>query len=241
MDDGAGDGGVRVVVADDQAVVRAGLRTVLDAAPDIQVVGEAADGAGATELAARLRPDVVLMDVRMPGTDGIEGTRRIRALGDPAVRVLVVTTFDLDRHVYDALRAGASGFLLKDAHPTDLQAAVRTVCAGHALFAPSVTRRLIDLFTEPTSTPAPVGASEVGLTEREGEVVRHIAAGLSNAEIAAALFVSETTVKTHVSHALSKLGLRDRVQLVVFAYEQGLVAAGAGSRTAAAGDEPSDA
>lgn len=212
---------VRVVVADDQAVVRAGLRTVLAAAPDIDVVGEAGDGAEAAELAETLRPDVVLMDVRMPGTDGIEGTRRIRALRDPGIRVLVVTTFDLDRHVYDALRAGASGFVLKDVEPEDLQVAVRTVHAGHELFAPSVTRRLVGSFV-PTDPPAQAGPA-AALTERE--VLGLVAAGLSNAEIADRLVLGGTTVKTHVSNLLTKLGLRDRVQLVVFAYEHGLVGA----------------
>ncbi|KIF77473.1 LuxR family transcriptional regulator [Streptomyces sp. 150FB] len=212
--------GVRVVVADDQAVVRAGLRTVLGAAPDIEVVGEAGDGARAAELAARLRPDVVLMDVRMPGTDGIEGTRLIRALDEPA-RVLMVTTFDLDRHVYDALRAGASGFVLKDVEPEDLHVAVRTVHAGHALFAPSVTRRLVSSFVpaDPKPDAGPVGL----LTKREREVLGLIAGGMSNAEIAGRLVLGETTVKTHVSRLLGKLELRDRVQLVIFAYENGLV------------------
>lgn len=212
---------MRVVVADDQAVVRAGLRTVLGAAPDIDVVGEAGDGARAAELAAQLRPDVVLMDVRMPGTDGIEGTRLIRALGDPAVRVLVVTTFDLDRHVYDALRAGASGFVLKDVEPEDLQVAVRTVHAGHALFAPSVTRRLVGSFVPAAPEPdaGPVGT----LTGREREVLGLVSTGMSNAEIAGWLVLSETTVKTHVSRLLGKLDLRDRVQLVIFAYENGLL------------------
>jgi DNA-binding NarL/FixJ family response regulator len=211
---------VRVVVADDQAVVRAGMKIVLNAAPDIEVVGEAADGAEAASLAERLRPDVVLMDVRMPGTDGIEGTRLIRALDEP-VRVLVVTTFDLDRHVYDALRAGASGFVLKDVEPEDLQAAVRTVHAGYALFSPSVTRKLVESFVPSTAkTPQAPGSS---LTEREREVLGLVAAGMSNAEIAEKLVLGETTVKTHVSRLLGKLGLRDRVQLVIFAYETGML------------------
>ncbi len=214
--------GIRVLVADDQAVVRAGLRVVLSAAPDIEVVGEAADGAEAAALADRLRPEVVLMDVRMPGVDGIEGTRRIAGLTEPPVRVLVVTTFDLDRHVYDALRAGASGFVRKDIEPPDLQAAVRTVHAGHALFGPSVTSRLVGAFSG--AGPAS-GAPRNGLTRREHDVLGLVAAGLSNAEIATKLQVAETTVKTHVSHLLGKLALRDRVQLVVFAYENGLVGA----------------
>ncbi|WP_425551975.1 response regulator [Fodinicola feengrottensis] len=212
---------MRVVVADDQAVVRAGLRTVLNAAPDIEVVGEAADGVQAAKLAGKLRPDVVLMDVRMPGTDGIEGTRLILALGDPAIRVLVVTTFDLDRHVYDALRAGASGFILKDVEPEDLQTAVRTVHAGHSLFSPSVTRRLVGSFV-PTDLGPDSGPAGT-LTAREREVLGLVATGMSNAEIANWLFLSETTVKTHVSRLLGKLALRDRVQLVIFAYENGLL------------------
>jgi DNA-binding NarL/FixJ family response regulator len=214
---------VSVIVADDQAVVRAGLRVVLDAAPDIEVVGEAADGAQAAELAERLRPDVVVMDVRMPGVDGIEGTRRITALPGPPVRVLVVTTFDLDRHVYDALRAGASGFVLKDIEPDELRAAVATVHAGQALFAPSVTNRLVSAFVERDRPGLPPARDE--LTAREREVLALIAAGLTNPEIAAKLHVAGTTVKTHVSHLLTKLGLRDRVQLVVYAYENGLVGA----------------
>jgi DNA-binding NarL/FixJ family response regulator len=213
----------RVLVVDDQAVVRAGFRAVLGVADDIEVVGEAADGADGAEQADRLRPDVVLMDVRMPGTDGIEGTRRIAALADPPVRVLVVTTFDLDRHVYDALRAGASGFVLKDVTPEDLQVAVRTIHAGHSLFAPSVTSRLVGQFVpadDPEPSPPPV---HVALTDRERDVLGLVAAGLSNAEIAEKLFLGATTVKTHVSHLLTKLELRDRVQLVVFAYEHGLL------------------
>ena len=214
----------RVLVVDDQAVVRAGFRVVLGGADDIEVVGEAADGADGAEQAERLRPDVVLMDVRMPGTDGIEGTRRIAALADPPVRVLVVTTFDLDRHVYDALRAGASGFVLKDVTPEDLQVAVRTIHAGHSLFAPSVTSRLVGQFVPADPEPEPSAPPlTVSLTERERDVLGLVAAGLSNAEIAEKLFLGATTVKTHVSHLLTKLELRDRVQLVVFAYEHGLL------------------
>ena len=212
---------VRVVVADDQAVVRAGLRTVLAAAPDIDVVGEAGDGAEAAELAETLRPDVVLMDVRMPGTDGIEGTRRIRALRDPGIRVLVVTTFDLDRHVYDALRAGASGFVLKDVEPEDLQVAVRTVHAGHELFAPSVTRRLVGSFV-PADPPAPAGPAAT-LTEREREVLGLVAAGLSNDEIAAGLVLSGATVRTHVNRILMKTGTGNRTNAVILAFRSGLV------------------
>ncbi|HXV93484.1 MAG TPA: response regulator transcription factor, partial [Pseudonocardia sp.] len=204
---------IRVIVADDQAVVRAGFRVVLGAAADIEVVGEAPDGAEAARLAVELQPHVVLMDVQMPGCDGIEGIRRIAARA-PAVRVLVVTTFDLDRYVYEALRAGASGFVLKDIEPGELQSAVRTVHAGHALLAPRVTGQLIDTFVR---APAPPGRPEppprpTGLTQRECEVLALVARGLSNAEIAGRLYVAETTVKTHVSNLLAKLGMRDRVQ-----------------------------
>lgn len=222
-----GTGAIRVVVADDQAVARAGFRAVLSSAGDIEVVGEASDGAEAAKVAADLRPDVVLMDVRMPGCDGIEGTRRIAALdgiqGDQApIRVLVVTTFDLDTYVVDALRAGAAGFVLKDIEPDELQAAVRTVHAGHALLAPAVTGGLIERFVrtglESSSRPEP----PTGLTPRELEVLVLVARGLTNAEIAVELYVAETTVKTHVSHLLAKLDLRDRVQLVVLAFDTGL-------------------
>lgn len=211
-------------MADDQAVVRAGFRAVLAADGDIEVVAEAADGADAARRAATLRPDVVLMDVQMPGCDGIEGTRRVAAL-DPPPRVLVVTTFDLDRYVYDALHAGASGFVLKDIEPDELRDAVRTVHAGHALLAPSVTGRLIDAFVRTAPVPARDEAV-AALTAREQHVLGLVARGLSNAEIAAQLTVAETTVKTHVSSLLAKLGLRDRVQLVVHAYENGLAGRG---------------
>jgi DNA-binding NarL/FixJ family response regulator len=218
---------ITVLVADDQSVVRAGLRVVLDAAGDIAVVGEAADGAEAAAKAAELRPDVVLMDVQMPGCDGIEGVRRIVAarLG---VRVLMVTTFDLDKYVFDALRAGASGFVLKDIEPEELCAAIRTVHAGHALLAPAVTGRLIDAFVHAAPAPAPSTSSSVPLTGRERDVIALVARGMSNAEVAAALFVAESTVKTHVSSLLLKLGLRDRVQLVVHAFETGLAGRPAG-------------
>jgi DNA-binding NarL/FixJ family response regulator len=217
---------IAVLVADDQSVVRAGLRVVLDAAPDIAVVGEAANGAEAALRAAELRPDVVLMDVQMPGCDGIEGVRRIvgARLG---VRVLMVTTFDLDKYVFDALRAGASGFVLKDIEPDELCAAIRTVHAGHSLLAPEVTGRLIDAFVQ-APAPAPVQAVSVPLTGRERDVIALVARGMSNAEVAAALFVAESTVKTHVSSLLLKLGLRDRVQLVVHAFETGLAGRPAG-------------
>lgn len=210
---------IRVVLADDQPLVRAGLRMILAVEPDIEVVAEAADGREAIDAAARLRPDVVLMDVRMPDIDGIEATRAVTAGADPP-RVLVLTTFDLDEVVYDALRAGASGFLLKDAPEERLTTAIRVVAEGGSLFAPSVTRRLIEEFA---SRPTRPHADLSTLTGRENEVLRLVARGLSNTEIASTLFVSENTVKTHVARLLMKLGVRDRVQAVVVAYESGLV------------------
>jgi DNA-binding NarL/FixJ family response regulator len=221
---------IRVVVVDDQALVRTGFRMILDAEPDLEVVGEAGDGIEAVERFRQVRPDVVLMDVRMPRMDGVEATRHLAGPGvaDPA-RVLVLTTFDLDEHVYDALRAGASGFLLKDVPPEDLVAAVRVVAGGDALLAPSITRRLIaDFAQRPAPAADPAGAPELStLTEREREVLILIARGLSNAEIAGSLYLGETTVKTHVGRVLMKLGLRDRVQAVVLAYETGIVTPGA--------------
>ena len=213
---------IRVALADDQPLVRAGLRMILETEPDLAVVGEGADGAAVVALCAELRPDVVLMDVRMPVMDGIEATRRVTAVDDPP-RVLVLTTFDLDEVVYDALRAGASGFLLKDAPEDRLTSAIRVVADGGSLFAPSVTRRLIEEFAKREQRPA---VSVEGLTERETEVLRCVAGGLSNAEIAGRLFITENTVKTHVARLLMKLGLRDRVQAVVLAYETGLVRPG---------------
>lgn len=218
---------IRVLLADDQAMVRAGFRLILSAEPDIVVAGEAADGAEAVATARRLRPDVTLMDVRMPRLDGIAATRQLLALDPAPTRVVVLTTFDVDSHVYEALRAGASGFLLKNAPPEDLVQAIRVVAAGAALLDPAVTRRVIEEFARNPS-PGPVPPEVGRLTERELEVLQQVARGLSNAEIAASLVVSEATVKTHVARMLDKLGLRDRVQAVVFAYERGLVRPGAG-------------
>lgn len=215
---------IRVLVADDQALVRAGFRMIIRAEPGMEVVGEAGDGDEAVAAARALAPDVILMDIRMPRVDGIEATRRIVRDAD-GPRVLVLTTFDLDEYVYGALRAGASAFLLKDAPEDQLTSAIRVVAAGGSLFAPSVTRRLIEEFAaREGARPAPPALD--GLTPREVEVLRHLARGRSNPEIAAALVVSEHTVKTHVAAVLRKLGLRDRVQAVVVAYESGLVRPG---------------
>jgi DNA-binding NarL/FixJ family response regulator len=211
---------IRVLLADDQPLVRAGLRMILAAEPDIEVVAEAGTGRAAISAASEHRPDVVLMDVRMPELDGIEATRSITGADDPP-RVLVLTTFDLDEVVYDALRAGASAFLLKDAPEDRLVTAVRVVADGGSLFAPSVTRRLIEEFA--ARGPAPGPSSLPSLSERETEVLRLMARGLSNSEIGSQLYVSENTVKTHVARVLMKLGVRDRVQAVVRAYESGLV------------------
>jgi DNA-binding NarL/FixJ family response regulator len=210
---------IRVLVADDQSMVRAGFRMLLGGEEDIEVVAEASNGLEAVDKAARYDPTVILMDIRMPELDGLEATRRILAADDTA-RVLILTTFDLDEYVYEALRAGASGFVLKDEPPEQLLAAIRTVAAGDALLSPAVTRRVIEQFTR---IPRPTPPKELDdLSERETEVFRLIARGLSNGEIAQELFISETTVKTHVTHILSKLGLRDRVQAVVLAYQAGL-------------------
>jgi DNA-binding NarL/FixJ family response regulator len=217
---------ISVLIADDQALVRAGFRAILDGQPGISVVGEAVDGRDALDLARRRRPDVVLMDIQMPDIDGLEATRRILSeAGDESIAVLMLTTFDLNEYVYDALRAGASGFLLKDVPPEQLIAAVRIVAAGDALIAPAITKRLIEQFARaaPPSTTSPQIAS---LTPREREVLTLVARGCSNREVAAELVLSEATVKTHVKRVLAKLEVRDRVQAVVVAYEAGLVAPG---------------
>ncbi|MEV5515381.1 response regulator transcription factor [Streptomyces flaveolus] len=214
---------VRVLVCDDQALIRTGLATIIDAQPDLEVAGECGDGRSAVELAGRLRPDVVVMDVRMPVLDGIEATRLLAGAGvEHPVKVLVVTTFNLDEYVYEALRAGASGFLLKDAPPDRLLHGIRTVALGAALLDPEVTRRLVGRYAA-RIRPAAGRAQDIPLTPRELEVLRLIADGLSNSEIAAALVISPETVKTFVSRILTKLGLRDRVQAVVYAYRHGLV------------------
>ena len=219
---------IRVLLADDQALVRSGFRMILENRSDIEVVGEAQNGLEAIDLARDVEPDVILMDDRMPELDGVEATRRIVASGSPA-RVLILTTFDLDEYVYEAIRAGASGFLLKDVQPVELVDAIRVVAAGNALFGPTATQRLIERFGElPKQAPPTLDA----LTEREREILRLLAGGLSNAELAERLFVSETTVKSHVSSVLRKLGVRDRVQAVIAAYEAGLVRPGVSGASA---------
>jgi len=216
---------IRIALVDDQELVRAGFRMVLDAQPDMTVVGEAGDGLAAVELARKRAIDVIIMDARMPRLDGVGATGRIRAAGDRP-RVLMLTTFDLDEYAFAALKAGASGFLLKDVPPDELLSAIRAVHSGDAVVAPSTTRRLLDAFAPllPAGQPSPAALGE--LTEREREVLIQVAQGLSNCEIGQRLFVSEATVKTHVGRILAKLGLRDRVQAVVYAYENGLVRAG---------------
>jgi len=222
----------RVLIADDQALVRAGFRKLLESAPNVEVVGEAADGYEAVEQARQLRPALVLMDIRMPRLDGIEATRRLTADGE-GMRVLILTTFGLDHYVYDALRAGASGFMLKDAPPEELLAAVEVVARGDALIAPAITRSVIEEFVRRSPPPAPPQAALEELTEREREVLELLAQGLSNGEIAERLVVSGGTVKTHVAHVLQKLHLRDRVQAVILAYESGLVKPGQAQRSVA--------
>ncbi|MFD8982174.1 response regulator [Streptomyces sp. NPDC059564] len=214
---------IKVMIADDQMMVRQGFTVLLNAQPDLEVVGQAVDGADAVAKVAELGPDVVLMDIRMPGMGGIEATSVITGVPGSAVKVLVLTTFDLDEYVYEALRAGASGFLLKDASADQLAEAVRVVAAGEALLSPNITKRLITEFSRMGAPRAPSRARIEELTERETEVLSLIAQGLSNAEIAQHLVVAEQTVKTHVSRILVKLGLRDRTQAAVFAYETGLV------------------
>jgi len=215
----------RVLIADDQALVRGGFRVLIDSADDLEVVGEAADGAEAVDLALATSPDVILMDIRMPGVDGLEATRRITA--DPRTKdakVIILTTFDLDEYVFGALRAGASGFLLKDTDPAELLHAVRVVASGEALLAPSVTRRLIEEFASRPDPHRTAPAALESLTEREREVLALVGQGLANGEIAAQLFISPATAKTHVSRIMTKLDARDRAQLVIAAYESGLVA-----------------
>ena len=216
---------IRVVLADDQTLVRAGFRMIIEAQADMEVVGEAADGDEAVEAIRRSRPDVVLMDVRMPGTDGIEATRRLAAEGSES-RIVMLTTFDLDEYVYEAMRAGASGFLLKTAPPHQLTGAIRDAAAGETLVAPTITRRLVQEFVQRPRPSIDAPPALAQLTARELEVLRFVAQGLSNAELARELFVSEATAKTHVARILMKLGLRDRVQAVVLAYESGIVRPG---------------
>jgi DNA-binding NarL/FixJ family response regulator len=217
---------IRVLLCDDQALVRSGFRLILEAREDVEVVAEAEDGQQAIELAQQVDPDVILMDVRMPNVDGVEATRRLVSGGSRA-RILILTTFDLDEYVYEAIRAGASGFLLKDVQPAQLVDAIRVVAAGEALLAPTVTRRLLDRFAQSLPAADEKPPPELAtLTERELEILKLLAGGLSNAELAERLFLSETTVKTHISSVLRKLGLRDRVQAVVLAYEAGLVRPG---------------
>jgi DNA-binding NarL/FixJ family response regulator len=215
---------IRVLLADDQALVRGGFRMIIDDQPDMEVVAEAPDGAHAVDLAARTQPHVVLMDIRMPNMDGIEATRRLTR-ESPSPKVLILTTFDLDEYVYDALTAGASGFLLKDLPPAELPSAIRVVAGGDALLAPQVTRRLIEEFARHRSPAAAIELLAT-LSDRELEVLHLVAQGKSNSEIAATMFLGESTIKTHIGHLLAKLGLRDRVQLAIYAYESRLIRPG---------------
>ncbi len=233
---------IRVLIADDQPIVRAGLRVIVNRDPELEVVAEAADGAQAVELARQLRPNVILMDIRMPGLDGIQATRELvggQNLMDDEPRIVILTTFDSDEHVFDALRAGASGFLLKDTGADEVRRAVHVAAAGDSLLAPSVTRRLIAAYTRaPADRPFSSPARISGLTERETEVVALVARGLSNEEIARQLYVTVATAKTHVSRAMTKLGARDRAQLVIAAYESGLARAGEHNSGPASGTRP---
>jgi len=213
---------IRVVIADDQALVRSGFRLIVEGRPDLEVVGEAEDGEQAVALVQELEPDVILLDIRMPNVDGIEATKRIVASGS-RTRVLVLTTFDLDEYIYGAVRAGASGFLLKDVRPGELVDAIRVVASGNALLGPTAIERLLTRFSFPTDPPRTETLAVGSLTDREAEILQLLAGGLSNAEIAARLVLSETTVKTHVSNVLRKLGVRDRVQAVIAAYDAGIV------------------
>ena len=223
---GQGGGPIRVLIVDDQALVRAGFRMILEAQPDLEVVGEAGDGSAAIDAVRTLRPDVVLMDVRMPGIDGIEATRRLTEAGVPG-KIVILTTYDLDEYVFDALAAGASGFLLKHVPPEELVRGVRVAASGEALLAPSITKRLIEEFAKQRAPVRASGTDLKTLTDREREVLTLLGRGLSNPEIAKDLKVGEATVKTHVAHVLNKLELRDRVQAVIFAYEIGLIKPGA--------------
>ena len=223
---GQGGGPIRVLIVDDQALVRAGFRMILEAQPDLEVVGEAGDGSAAIDAVRTLRPDVVLMDVRMPGIDGIEATRRLTEAGVPG-KIVILTTYDLDEYVFDALAAGASGFLLKHVPPEELVRGVRVAASGEALLAPSITKRLIEEFAKQRAPVRASGTDLKTLTDREREVLTLLGRGLSNPEIAKDLKVGEATVKTHVAHVLDKLELRDRVQAVIFAYEIGLIKPGA--------------
>ena len=219
---------ISVLIADDQHLIRKGLRMLLEAEPDLRVAGEAGDGGQALAQARQLDPDVILMDVRMPGLDGIQATTQLAQAGSRA-KILMLTTFNLDEYVYHAMKAGASGFLLKDATSEQLTGAIRAVCAGETLLAPAITRRLIEDFCRGPAPGTPASGADGGLSEREREVVNLVAAGLSNAEIASSLYLSEATIKSHITRILARLGLRDRVQIAVYAYENGIVRPGHGT------------